>query len=924
MPEIVGREPELAELYAFVEELPSGPCALVMEGEAGIGKTTLWEAAIARAERNGMRVLRCRPAESEARMAHSGWMDLFRGVGDADLDRLPEPQRAAVEVALLRSAPSGRTADPRAVSAGTLGVLRSLSERSPVLIAIDDQQWLDRESVLLVEYCARRLDDEPVGFLACGRLIEGRSDPIHLGAALREKRFRHVAIHALPPSAIGLLLVARFGLTLPYPTIRRIHEAVGGNPLYAIEVGRAMQESGDRTGHEIPVPADVRGLVRSRIARLDVGAREVVEVSSACARPSVAILASMLGEDAVLRRLAEAETAGILASEHEVVRFVHPLFAAAAYSAMSRARRRTVHRRLASVVSDAEERAHHLALGSEPPDQRVAATLEVEAERTAGRGAPIAAAELFEEAARFTSPDRADTIGGLMMRASDQHFLAGGHERAVELVEEWLAVAHPGPDRASALLRLGRLLFYRDLHRAAEVLTAAEAEDAPPSIQSQVHVQATWVARDLLDLDDAVRHAEVAVRLAEEARDDEAFVCAVGALCAALQCSGTPVDRELLDRAVALEGSVRLLTPTDGARWILGGELWTSGRYEEGRRIYEDILATARAHGDEMSLTDMLLNLGELEASAGNWDAALAYWREMYEFDLQIGYPAAVPACRLATIEAHRGHLEEAHRHVADALASVRAHAEQFGGLREFDAIVARGTVDLVAGDLEGSARYLEDARDRLIASGIRDPWAVWPVVADLSEVLVELGRADEAEWLLCSVEAMPSDTHALVLAGRARGLLAAARGAPGEAIDELEAALEHARAFDAPFDRARTLLVLGTVRRHAKLKSAAREALQSARAIFEWLGAAPWVDRVDAELASIGGRRTALAGQLTPTEERVARLAAAGRTNREIADSLFLSVRTVESHLSHSYAKLGVRSRTELALTGVPPDDAT
>jgi DNA-binding CsgD family transcriptional regulator len=914
MPEIVGREAELAESYAFIEELPSGPRALVLEGEAGIGKTTLWEAAIARAERSGIRVLRCRPAESEARMAYSGWMDLFRDVGHVELDGLPEPQRSALDVALLRSAPSRKRADPRAVSAGTLGVLRSLSERSPILIAIDDQQWLDRESAFLVEYCARRLGDEPVGFLACGRLIEGRSDPLHLRAALRDERFRHVAIHALPPSAIGSLLVARFGVTLPYPTIRRIHEAVGGNPLYAIEVGRAMQESCDWTDHEIPVPADVRDLVRSRIAGLDAGAREIVEISSACARPSVAILASMLGGDAALRHLADAESAEILVSEHDVVRFVHPLFAAAAYSAMSTARRCTVHRRLASAIPDAEERAHHLALGSEPPDETVAATLEAEAERTAGRGAPIAAAELFEEAARFTSPDRADTIGHLMMRASDQHFLAGGHERAVELVEECLAVVHPGPDRASALLRLGRLLFYRDLPRAAEVLGEAEAEDAPPAIQSQVHVLATWVARDLLDLDDAVRHAEAAVRLADEARDDEAFVCAVGALCAAQEYSGTPVDRELLDRAVVLEGSVRLLTPTDGARWILAGELWTSGRYEEGRRIYEDILATARAHGDEMSLTDMLLNLGELEATAGNWDAALEYWREMYEFDLQIGYPAAVPACRLATIEAHRGDLDDADRHVAEALASVRTHAEQFRGLREFDAIVARGTVDLVAGDLEDAARCLEDAHDRLMASRIREPWTVWRLVADLCEILVELGRADEAEGVLHSVEAMPSDIYALGLAGRARGLLAAARGDHAGAADELEAALEHARAVDAPFERARTLLVLGTVRRHAKLKSAARETLQAARAIFERVGAAPWVDRVDAELASIGGRRPPPAGQLTPTEGRVARLAAAGRTNREIAGSLFLSVRTVESHLSHAYAKLGVRSRTELA----------
>jgi DNA-binding CsgD family transcriptional regulator len=922
MPEIFGRESELEELRGFVARISEGPCALVLEGAPGIGKTTLWDVTLGFAHERGVRVLWCRPAESEARLAYSGWADLFRDVPDEFLEPLPEPQRLALDIALLRSGSFERAVDHRAVAAGTLEALRALADRSPVLVAIDDQQWLDRESAILVEYCARRLRDEPVGFLACGRLIAGRSDPLRVASAVGEERSRYLRPEGLGHDAIGLLLVERLGLTLPFPAIRRIHASVHGNPFFALEVGRAIQRHpGRRVDHRLPVPDDVQELVRSRIAGLEMDAREVVEVASACARPSASIVGSVIAPATVVGGLVQAEAAGIVRTDADDIRFAHPLFAAAAYAGMAPRRRREVHSRLAHAIDSDEERARHQALGSEPPDEEVAATLEATAAGLASRGAPIAAAELFEEAARFTPGDRTDDVARLSMLAADQHFLAGDHPRAIELVEKSLASMPPGPGRAEGLLRLGRLMFYWDLPRAASVLREAEGEQAPLAVKTQIHYLESWVARHRMDIPGALEHAHAAMKAAEASEEPEAFVLAVAVLCGTESLAGSPVDRGLLNRAVELEPTVRLPQATDGARFFLLGRLFDEGRFEEVLSTYRAMLTEARERGDEMTVTDLLLNLAACSSVAGDWDAALAYALEMYEFDVQVGYPTVVPASVLAILEAHRGELESARAHAEEALEGVRTHAEQGHGERELDAVVARGTVELTAGRLDEAARYLGEAWDRLATSGIGHP-LTGLFLADLGEALVGLGRPQEVEPLAAWLDEKGcglDDPRARALAGRIRGLVAFANGDHDGALDELETAVELHRGMDVPFERARTLLVLGTVLRHAKRKRAAREALDESLGVFERLGARPWAERARAELASISGRPAAT-GELTPTEERVARLAAAGRTNREIAESLFLSVRTVETHLTHAYRKLRVRSRTELACALDPP----
>jgi DNA-binding CsgD family transcriptional regulator len=391
------------------------------------------------------------------------------------------------------------------------------------------------------------------------------------------------------------------------------------------------------------------------------------------------------------------------------------------------------------------------------------------------------------------------------------------------------------------------------------------------------------------------------------------------------RAAGLPGDRALLDRAVEIEGSVQDLSASDGARFALAAALREDGRFAEARVIFRSLLDEVRERGDELDVTNMLLNLYELEYAAGDWDASLAYAREMYEFDVQVGYPSVIPLSTIAMIEGHRGAFDHARTHVREALASVQTHAAQLHGIRELDALIAAGTVELAAGDVAAAVGPLAEASATFLGSAWGSSVGGW-FLADVAEALIGCDRAAEVQplttWLEEKAPAL-SDATALALVARIRGLVAASKGDPGQAIRELERAVEHHERVEVPFERARTLLALGTVRRHAKQKAAAREALQQAESVFERLGATPWADRARQELAAIGGRAPST-GRLTPTEDRVARLAAVGRTNREIANALFLSVRTVEGHLSHIYAKLGVRSRTELAVVLTPDSETT
>jgi len=313
---LVGRESELEAVETFLRS--ERPCAVAIVGEPGIGKTTLWQAAVDHARAQGARVLVARPTESEARLAFAGLADLLADVPDELFARLPEPQRVGLDAALLR-APSARPPERRVVGAGFLTLLRALAGESEVVCAIDDLHWLDASSAAVIEFALRRLGEEPVRGLVSVRATElGRAPMPALERALEVE---HLELGALSVAALHRVLAQELGRTFPRPTLVRITQAAGGNPLYAIEIARELDRRGEHDlSGRVPVPQGLDALVRARVRALPAVTRDALLRAAALARPDTETI------DPV--ELVPAEEAGLVRVEVDGrIEFVHPLFA---------------------------------------------------------------------------------------------------------------------------------------------------------------------------------------------------------------------------------------------------------------------------------------------------------------------------------------------------------------------------------------------------------------------------------------------------------------------------------------------------------------------------------------------------------------------------------------------------------------------
>jgi predicted ATPase len=423
---ILGREAEIAEITRFIESTPDGPSALILGGAAGIGKTTLWNAGVALAVETGHQVLACRAAESEARLSYAALGDLL----EVELPELPGPQRRALDAALLRAEVEGSPPDQRAVSLATLGVLRALATSGPVIVAIDDVQWLDAASVRVLSFAARRLRDDQIRILVAIRAGFG-GDPLGLS------RMTGSGVHRLRVGPFGeetmiRLLRDRIGDELAHPILRRLHGVSHGNPFFALEIARALSTQAVRPepGEPLPVPEDLQELLRARLAALPSDAADALLVVAAATRPTVdLVLGAARHRDRASAGIGKAEEAEIVERAGERIDFTHPLLGSTVYAAASPETRRGLHRRLAELVLDPEERARHLALAAGGPDPDVAGALESAARHAAARGAPDAAAELAELARKVTPPEDAAGIQRRGVDAAVYHFDAGDATR---------------------------------------------------------------------------------------------------------------------------------------------------------------------------------------------------------------------------------------------------------------------------------------------------------------------------------------------------------------------------------------------------------------------------------------------------------------------------------------------------------------
>ncbi len=921
----VGRDRELEAIAAFLDSPEAAGRVLLLEGEAGIGKTTLWRAAVEAARARGYRVLSCAPAGSETQLSFSALRDLLADWFDAVANELPLPQRRALAVTLLREEPETAPPEPDAIAVAFLSALRALAQRGKTIIAVDDSQWIDAASAQMLSYAIRRLDADALTVLLARRTDTPESVPLALDR-IERGRLEILRLGPLTVGALGRVVHERLGVTYPRPTLHRLHEVSGGNPFFAIELARALGESATplRPAEPLPVPETLRELVDDRLVALPDQTLDLLTVASALSRPTLELLGAASGVDAVVL-LGPAIGAQVAVLEDDEVRFAHPLFASAAYGLAAFTRRREIHRRLAGIVGNVEERARHLALATDEPDEDVAQAIEDGAREAFNRGATTAAAELAAQARRMTPAGARENAWRRSLAEVDYHFAAGDTVRASALLAELVADAPPGARRARILSRQARLQhFERDIGSSVALLHLALAEAGEdPSLRAEIEEGLAWgllLARR--DLGAAAEHARSAARLAED-RSDLAMLSEGLAAQALIEFVLGRPWRATMDRALSLEESTLHLRVLRHPSFAYGYCLSCADEVASARDVFEELMRRAQEHGDESSPPSILNHLTMVEYLAGDWRASSAYADEGYERALESGQQPTQASIlgKRALIAARRGALDEAHETAVRSLTI--AGGAEFDPPRPEQALVrggetavwALGLVDLSLGDADRAHAWLGPLCDALLAAGIAEPGEVRSLPDEI-EALLALGRLDDAEPRLRRLETWAQRLErpsVLGTAARCRGLIHAASGDDAAALVTFEeAASWHERAF-LPFEHARTLLVLGTQQRRARQRRAARATLERAAARFDELGAQLWAERARAELARIGGRR-ASSGELTPTELRIAQLVADGKKNKEVAAVLVVTERTVEAALTQIYRKLAVRSRTELA----------
>ena len=896
--EIVGRDEELASVHAFIGAAEEGAAALVLEGEAGIGKSTLWRAGVAHARSRGMRVLVSRPAEAERGLAHVGLGDLFEEAVDL-LPALAAPRRRALEVALLLHEASDESVDRRSLAVAVRNLLELLGERDTVLIAVDDVQWLDPSSSSALAFALRRMDSDRVLLLLARRLGD-EAQTSGIERELAADRVRRVPVGPLSAGALHRFLRDRLGTSFARQTLLRIHERSGGNPFFALELARVLDADVDPL-QPLPVPETLEELVRARIDALPAATRRALAFASALGTPSE----SLLGRAGVaVEALEPAVAAHVIERENGAIRFTHPLLSSVLYQALGE-ERRSVHGRLAGVVDDPLLSARHLALATDAPDARVARVLDDASTLAADRGASAVAAELAEQAVRLTPSDSREERHRRALAAARAHQAAGEWTRARTIATELLAETGIGAVRADVLVLLADV--DREDRSIALLEEALREASSRPALRSVIHCRIAWAAR----FEGSFDHARAALELADEI-DDDVLRRRARAVQAILGWfvgeSEAPEDLPAMahDFADAVGGEQLV---REGTQAVVN-TLAPSSKRDEARTLLE------REHRewserDEPRSARALWGLAWVELFAGRWDLAAAHAGRAHDISIQYGLEVPQDHLPIAVIAVHRGDLGLARGHSERALGLARAQSAHIG-LPQHHAVL--GLVALWSGDPSSAAQWLQEAERLAAALSWGEPSVRW-WTADHAELLLELGRSGDAIQLVDVWEADAARVArewVLASVARSRGLIAAADGDVARASLLLQQAVAQHEAVGDPYGRARALLALGIVHRRARQKRAARDAILAALDGFERLGALTWIEKARQELGRIGGRSREEG--LTAAERRVAVLVAEGRTNREVAAALFLGERTVASHLTHIYAKLGVRSRTELA----------
>ncbi|MBB5161602.1 LuxR family transcriptional regulator [Mycobacterium sp. AZCC_0083] len=912
----LGRPAERNAIADFLTTAESGQAGLIIEGEAGIGKTNLWLDAVEQARTRGFRVLAAQVGEAETVLAYAAVGDLLGDIETATLDGLPEVQRLAVDRVLLRAAGDGLVTDQRVVAAALSSIVDALSPTTPVLVAIDDVQWLDPSSHAVVAFAARRLRGR------VGVLLSERCEPDKGTAWLRigePDDFTHIRLGPMSLGGLHSIIMANLGKPLSRPVMVRIAELSGGNPFYALELARAM--GGRPLQPEPGLPRTLAELVRLRIGRLDGDVRTVLLAVASVSAPTVDLLARV--NDTTAERIVDllegVEADGIVGIVGNRVRFSHPLLARGVYTDATPASRRAMHRALAAIEAEPELRARHLALATASSDDTTFKALDAAADAARGRGAPAAAAELL---------DLAIGLGGdkpwRRIRAAGDHFYAGNTDHAESVLTPMVDQLRPGMLRGIALNLLAAIRIYDNNFVTAMDLLARAVDDtqdvAPILVQTLLNLSFTQGMGAFAEgtpahgtFDESMTNARRAATVAETTGIPGLASQALAHWAHTQFMYGHGIDEASLTRALELEQVNDDVPMPFSASAVEALILAYTGRIDEARTRMRAVYERCVERGADRNVLVVAEYCALIEMWSGNLTEAAVMADAAIERAQQLG-GGTVDVIGLsirAAVHAHAGHGTEA---LADVDAALRA-AQACGAPRMTEwPLMAKGFMEVSLGRYDDAVVTFAPMVSRLGIIPGTEIMSGW-YLPNAAEAMVALSRLDEAEPLIEALErnGAEHDRPWMLAAGaRCRALWLAANGDVDAALESVNRAMAEHDRTPMRFERARTRLLLGKLQRRRRLKDAASKTLAEALAEFEEVGAPWWADHVRAELARTNVRPNS-AVALTPSEQRVADLAASGMTNRDVAATLFIGIKTVEHNLSRVYNKLGIRSRAEL-----------
>ena len=906
---LVGRPAEreaLGGLLARAAEGYSG--ALVLRGEAGVGKTALLDQTVAAAAAAGLQTSRLTGVEAETQLGYAG-LHRFLLPFAGQLEQLPDPQRDALRSTFGLVA--GPPADRFLVALAVLTLLAEVAAQVPLVCVIDDVQWLDPESVMVLGFVARRLYAERVVLLF----------------AVREPAGEVSALVGLPELMLGgldeaaaLELLASLAPGRLSPTVgARIVAETGGNPLALAEVARELSPGQLAGAEALPEPLPAGGSLEDvfgrRVRRLPPEARLLLAVAAAEPTASQALLWRAAGELGIDPDAAASADLGGLAEVGSQVEFRHPLVRSVVYYATPLRQRRRIHQALAAVGEGGEPDrvAWHLGMAAAGPDEAVAARLEQAAGRVRDRGGYAATVTFLSRAAAL-SADRGQRARRLIA-AAEAALIAGQPVQAGALLEEAAPLLGDPLARAQVRRLDGTIRF-----------ALGQAGDAPAVLLEAARALAPTDPRGarqaLLEAFDAalfVGWSASRAVLAEVARVARDISAAGGSEASAIDLlldgfaaralAGYPASVPLLRRAIAILRADDLST-ADGLRGLRLGCVAADDLFDDHA---QHVLAgrwvqLARDRGALTALPVALNNQGAFEVNAGRFDAARSCFAERLEISAATGNPGVVGTAGIAEAYelAWRGRETDARR----VAATVAREATSGGrGAQSIWVQYCLVVLELGLGNYQAALQGVLGAQeDDAPFSAI--------VLPDLVEAAARCGEARLAEAALGQLaeRAVAAGTPlALGLLSRSRALLAGDDAEPFyvEAI----AHLEQSRARP---QLARAYLVYGEWLRRQQRRRDARRQLRTAHEMFTSMGAEAFAERARVELLATGERarsRTAPAAEeLTPQEAQIARLVSEGQSNRDIAAQLFLSPSTVDYHLRKVFRKTGVTSRTQLA----------